>query len=210
MLDQLNGELYTIAYIHGDAVPKKGKHYKKLTFNLEKLQDRKLIFLFRDPRDTVISAYYDAKFRDGIWGGTLSSFIRHNRFGIKKILAFHQLCYENMPSLKSYLVLKYEALHANTFEELRKSLDFAECPASDEEIIETIDFASFQNMKKMESDGDFIGKYSYTLSPGNPSKPESFKVRKGKIGGYLNELSKKDIAYCDHIMKTYPNPFYKH
>ena len=40
------------------------------------------------------------------------------------------------------------------------------------------------------------------LRPADPHNPESFKVRRGKVGGYVDYLSSEDIAYVD----AYGNP----
>lgn len=208
MLDELNDTELSIAYVHGDAVPKKQRHYKKLTFDLDKFRDRRIIFLFRDPRDTVVSAYYDAVHRDRIFDDSISKFIRHDKFGIKKVIAFHQLCFEHLPLLNNCITVNYEALQADTKNELGRVVNYLGFHASDEILEKVVSFASFDNMKKMETAGEFTGKYAYSLSPMSKDNPDSGKVRKGKIGGYLDELSTEDVDYCNQIMKTEKNPFY--
>lgn len=208
MLDQLNDTGLSMAYVHGDAVPGKLRHYKTMTFDLEKFRDRKVIFLFRDPRDTVVSAYYDAVNRDRIFDGSISKFIRHHKFGIKKVIAFHQLCFEHFPLLSDYIAVKYEDLQADTKKELIKVLNHLGAHPSDDELQKTISFASFSNMKKMELGEEFTGKYAYSLSLVDKDNPNSGKVRKGKVGGYLDELSVEDVYYCNEIMETEKNPFY--
>ena len=36
-----------------------------------------------------------------------------------------------------------------------------------------------------------------------------FKVRKGKIGGYVDYLSQEDIAYCNKLLSDPGSPFYR-
>src|SRR5207249_9665213 len=50
-------------------------------------------------------------------------------------------------------------------------------------------FSEFENMKKMEAAGAFDSKI---LRPGDVRDPESFKVRRGKIGGYREYLSRSE------------------
>ncbi|TIP61683.1 MAG: hypothetical protein E5X55_36270 [Mesorhizobium sp.] len=38
------------------------------------------------------------------------------------------------------------------------------------------------------------------MQPRDPDDPESFKVRKGKVGGYLDYLSTDDVAFCDDVL----------
>src|SRR6266568_1678270 len=55
------------------------------------------------------------------------------------------------------------------------------------------DFTQFENMKKMEAAGAFDSKI---LRPGDVRDPESFKVRRGKVGGYREYLSVEDQDYA--------------
>lgn len=208
ILDTLNEKEVPIAYVHGDAVPKKGRHFKDMTFN-SKLKDRKVIFLLRDPRDTVVSAYYDALHRDKIFDKGVTQFIRHPRFGIEKVLRFHQICYENQPLVDQSILITYEALKADTIGEMLKILRLLDWQVSDQKLREAIAVSSFQNMRKMEETGDIKQTYAYALSPGNPQNPNSFKVRKGHVEGYKEELSGQDIKFCNNMMKVKPNPFYQ-
>jgi hypothetical protein len=208
MLDGLNDTGLTIAYVHGDAVPIKLKHYKAMTFDLDKFRDRKIIFLLRDPRDTVVSAYYDAVYRDRIYNGTISEFIRHNKFGIKKVLAFHLLCKESLSELSDHMILKYEELQSDTIPELERTLTFLGAKPSKQKLKEVVTLGKFNNMKKMEVAGEFTGKYAYSLSRVVKNNPNSGKVRKGKVGGYLEELSAEDVYYCNDVMRTEKNHFY--
>jgi len=47
------------------------------------------------------------------------------------------------------------------------------------------------------------------LTPANPSDPESFKVRKGKVGGYAEYLSKDDISWLSERLADL-HPFLAH
>jgi len=57
-------------------------------------------------------------------------------------------------------------------------------------------------MKKMEAAGAFDSKI---LQPGDVRDPESFKVRRGKVGGYREYLLSDDQAYAaDALTKLDP------
>src|SRR5207247_714191 len=60
-----------------------------------------------------------------------------------------------------------------------------------------LDFSEFENMKKMEASGAFDSKI---LQPGDVRDPESFKVRRGKVGGYREYLSAEDRQYAAEAM----------
>ncbi len=67
---------------------------------------------------------------------------------------------------------------------------------------DALEFSRFENMQKLEAAGAFDSKI---LHPGDVRDPESFKVRRGKIGGYREYLSAEDQKYAaDELMKLDP------
>ena len=58
---------------------------------------------------------------------------------------------------------------------------------------EALDFSRFENMQRLEAAGAFDSKI---LRPGDVRDPESFKVRRGKVGGYRDYLSAEDQEYA--------------
>jgi hypothetical protein len=67
---------------------------------------------------------------------------------------------------------------------------------------EALEFSRFENMQKLEAAGAFD---SNILHPGDVRDPESFKVRRGKVGGYREYLSFGDQKYAaDELMKLDP------
>jgi hypothetical protein len=53
-------------------------------------------------------------------------------------------------------------------------------------------------MKKMETAGAFASKILQTTDPGDP---ESFKVRRGKVGGFTDYLKGDDLRYAGEAMR---------
>jgi hypothetical protein len=58
---------------------------------------------------------------------------------------------------------------------------------------EALEFSRFENMQKLEAAGVFDSKI---LHPGDAHDPESFKVRRGKVGGFREYLSVEDLEYA--------------
>jgi Sulfotransferase domain len=46
----------------------------------------KVLYLIRDPRDVVVSCFFQATRRKKLFRGTLSEFIRSDNYGIRKIV----------------------------------------------------------------------------------------------------------------------------
>jgi hypothetical protein len=69
---------------------------------------------------------------------------------------------------------------------------------------EALDFSRFENMQKLEAAGAFDSKI---LQPGDVRDPESFKVRRGKVGGYREYLSAEDQKYAAEALSKLDSCF---
>ena len=54
-----------------------------------------------------------------------------------------------------------------------------------------------------EKAGAFAKKYSKALTPGDSSNVESFKVRRGKVGGFAGYFTGDDLSFADQLMARY-------
>jgi len=163
------------------------------------IKRKPVVFLARDPRDTVVSFYYQARKRRGAYNGSISEFIRDERLGIDSVVDFMNVwagyIKENPDRV---LLISYEQLHMDTVNTVRRVLDFVNLGSvSDETIRSAVTFASFENLRKLETQGYFQDEI---LRPADPSDPNSYKVRKGKIGSYLEELDGGDIEYVEQAI----------
>jgi hypothetical protein len=168
-----------------------------------------IIFVMRDPRDTLVSSYFQAvKRSESITGtvGEIGEFVRSSERGILKWIAFHNLWHENMSKLRSFHLVRYESMHAEPVATLRGVLEAMGLPGvSDEEVTSAIEFGRFENLKRLESSGRLRDS---ALKPKDASDPDSFKVRKGQVGGYRESLGAEDIAYIEDTLRSYPCPLY--
>jgi hypothetical protein len=100
---------------------------------------------------------------------------------------------------KHFTIIHYETLRektAETFAEVLAALGDAKPePAAFETAL---CFSDFGNMQKLEAAGAFDSKI---LQPGDVRNPESFKVRRGKVGGFAKDLSPEDQAFAAAAMK---------
>ena len=69
-----------------------------------------------------------------------------------------------------------------------------------------VEFAEFNNMKKMEARGEFN---TSILKPTDPNNSDSFKVRKGVVGGYVNYFSDDEIMKLGEWVRKL-DPFFKY
>ena len=65
---------------------------------------------------------------------------------------------------------------------------------SPDAIAVAVDYCRFENLRAAELEDRFR---HHALRRGRTDDPESFKVRKGKVGNFAEYLSAEDIAYID-------------
>lgn len=186
-------EIPRINIVHDD-----NPHWKtpvQLLKSKEEYRGKKVILLVRDVRDVVVSMYFQVAKRDIGYRGEISSFLREPTGSLDTILAFYKIWYENLEVPEDVLLVRYEDIHEDAERELRRVLDFiGVSDVSDEAVREAVLFSSFDNMRQMEVNDDLD---SGMLRPGNGNDEESFKTRKGKVGGYVEYFNEEDLRYLD-------------
>jgi hypothetical protein len=70
-----------------------------------------------------------------------------------------------------------------------------------------VDYASFENMRKIEKNNDPTAG-SRRLMPKDLNNPESFKVRRGKVGGYRDYFSDEELAVINEYITSNLAPSY--
>ena len=70
-----------------------------------------------------------------------------------------------------------------------------------------MEYASLENMKKMEREGSF-GDKSRRFSSGRQESSDAYKVRRGKIGGYRDYFTDEQLLDIDALVETTLAPEY--
>ncbi len=169
---------------------------------------KKIIFLVRDPRDALVSSFFQESKRAVRYEGTISDFIRDDHLGIRKIVMFLNIWHASQHVPDEFFVLRYEDMHADPAGNLRKALDVIGALGVSEEIIsQAVEFASFDNMRRLEEE-DYFGKKRLGPAKSGSRDEEAFKVRKGKVGGFLEYLCDEDCAYINDVIRELGCPFF--
>jgi hypothetical protein len=159
----------------------------------------KIILLARDPRDCFVSLYLQITRRDPnapveLRQKSVSDMLRDKRFGLRAIINTMNDWIDEFSRRDNFILIRYEALRASPAEYFRDLLALLGESTPDIAIFqEALEFARFENMQKLEAAGAFDSKI---LRPGDVRDPESFKVRRGKVGGYREYLSLEDQKYA--------------
>lgn len=194
-----------IDFSHDETSNSEGRHMDELTRKKNSYAGKHVLLLVRDPRDVVVSCFFQATRRKSRYEGDIHEFIRSETHGINKIIRYFQIWEANQSLPASFTLLKYEDMHNDSQTSLRSALNFMGAEDVPDELIqEAIEFSSFEKMKEMERSNSLKNK---KLRPGDKNDPESFKVRKGKIGGYEEYLDDDDIAYCCEALREMNCPF---
>jgi hypothetical protein len=159
-----------------------------------------VLLLVRDPRDAVVSGYFQVTRRLNMDVGSLSNFIRNPRYGIHKNCHFNILWFSAAHAIKRFGILTYEQMHNSPSVAVRAVAKFLGTNIDGETAETVTSNRSFERMQAAEATGGFTTCYGNILRPGNPEDRESFKVRRGVIGGYRDYLSESDRSCCEAIL----------
>jgi hypothetical protein len=182
-------------------------------------RDKRVILLVRSPQDTVVSQFFQWKHRmrrhkmrlnEYPEPGTeigMFEFVMRPQSGLPKILEFMNAWAEELPGIKESLIVRYEDLRADPQGVLRRIVRFLGCPEDDQALREAVAYASVENMRKLEQKRTFWLAGS-RMQPKDRSNPDSFKVRRAKVGGYRDYFDAARAAEIDALVENCLSPVY--
>jgi len=165
---------------------------------------RPIILLARDPRDAFVSLYIQLPRRtketpDELKQISASELLRDPAFGIESMVEIMNSWLAEWSDRGDFLLLRYEGLRSDPEPDFRRLLHvLGERPLQERAFSHALEFSDFGQMQKLESAGAFASKI---LRAGDTKDPESFKVRRGKIGGFEDYLSPDDQVYAAAALK---------
>jgi hypothetical protein len=166
----------------------------------------RVILLVRDLRDAVVSNYFQVTRREHRFEGDISTYLHWPRGSFEGMLRYYNVWADQRRVPRDFLLVRYEDLHADTAREMRRVAAFLGLASvTDETIRGSVEHGSFGSMKKREATRPADGT---PLAAGREGDPESFKTRRGKIGGYVDYLSADDVAWLNGRIDAELDPFY--
>ncbi len=193
-------KLPKVKFTHDGASMKSGLKYDRLMYGHRNYKNSKVVFVGRDVRDTLVSAYFQATKRINVYDGDIGEFAKSELYGVDKILSFYKLWHEAYQESRSFMYTSYELMHENAHRELKRVLNFMNIGVDEELVDKAVASCSFSNMKTMEKEGEGT---SSAFQPADKSDSESYKTRKGKVGGYVDHLSEEDVGYIQKRAQAY-------
>jgi hypothetical protein len=171
---------------------------------------KKVVLLVRQPGDVAVSQFHQWKFRMRPHKKGLNKYPEHGKevdvfsfaidedAGLPKVIDFMNSWAREIPRLRQLLIVRYEDLRRDTAGQLRLVLEFLGQQPSDSELTDCVAFASVENMRKLEEKSTFWLAGS-RMRPGDRSNPDSFKVRRAKVGGYRDYFDDGQAARLEAL-----------
>jgi len=174
-------------------------------------QGKRIVLLVRDPRDVAVSQFFQWQFRMRPnkkfindyppHGATIDAwgFVLDREAGVPRIVDYFNGWAQAIPELRDVLVVRYEDMRKDPAGVLEEILAFTGTDITAEQVREAVEFAAYDNMKKMEQEKFFKGSGA-RVKPGDKDNPQSFKVRKAKVGGYRDYFTDEQCAQLDRMV----------
>ncbi len=179
----------------------------------------RVVLLVRNPLDTAVSQFFQWKFRMRPGKKALNEYPEHGSdvdiytfvmsptAGLPKIIDYMNLWASETNKIRSLLVVRYEDLRADTAAVLNRVVEFLGTPGSADQIAECVRFASVENMRNMETKRTFWLSGSRMVAK-DRTNPNSFKVRKAKVGGYRDYFDDAQIAAMQALVRQRLDPMF--
>lgn len=167
-------------------------------------RNKPIILLARDPRDAFVSLFIQLTRRtketpNELKTKSAAELLHDPDFGIESIVEVMNSWLAEWSARTNFLLLRYEDLREQPAPHFALVLNsLGEKFLDEKAFTRALEFSAFGNMQKLESAGGFASKI---LRAGDARDAESFKVRRGKIGGFADYLSPNEQRFSAEAMK---------
>ncbi len=174
--------------------------------------DRKTILLVRKPQDVAVSTFFQWKYRMRPYKKALNGFpphganvsvydfVMHENQGLPRIIGVLNEWAAELDNFNELLVIRYEDLRSHPEQELTRLMEFLGEDVDPSIISDAVEFASVENMRKMETPNSFWRSRG-PMSTTDTGNPDAFKVRKAKVGGYRDYFDDTQVAAIDAMVE---------
>lgn len=171
--------------------------------------DRSVLFILRDPRDVLVSYHKDLCERHGVFKGSLMEMAQTPGIGIDGICTFNTTWIDAADQFRDFLLVRYEDVQMDAELELKRMSTFLGGFWNfNSRIRSVVAQSTFDQMKRAERSGDYADQYPKFWFEG--ARAGNYpKVRRGKIGGFVDEMPADVIEYCNERLAqlAYPSAY---
>jgi hypothetical protein len=176
---------------------------------------KKVIFLARHPADIAVSFYFHQQNRikplvkdvkrlsTSVAGQSIFEYMQDPKYGLDHVVGYLNMWLNALAGHENHLLLRYEDLRAAPAAQLRRVAAFLGTEFTGRQFEDAVEFAMFEKLKQKEQENFFNNR---RLQPRDPANPDSFKVRKGKVGGYLDYFTPEQVTWIEERVSTTLDP----
>jgi hypothetical protein len=178
------------------------------------LRHKPVLFLARNPIDIAVSWYHQFTKRQSRAKQelinhfidhpidrhtiTMWDFVRHSDIGLPSLIEYQNTWVRNVRDLEHGMLARYEQLRSEPVPTLHKITQLMGENFSEDEIRAAVEWGSFDNLQKLETSGTFS---QGGMKLVNPNDPSTFKVRRGKVGGYRDDFEPEQVAELEALVR---------
>ena len=178
------------------------------------LRHKPVLFLARNPIDIAVSWYHQFTKRQSRAKQELINhfiehpvdrrtvqmweFVRHSDIGLPSLIEYQNTWARNVQELEHGMLAKYEQLRTEPVPTLHKITRLMGEDFSEEEVRVAVEWGSFDNLQKLETSGTFS---QGGMKLVNANDPSTFKVRRGKVGGYKDDFDAHQVEELEALVR---------
>lgn len=185
---------------------------------VEALRQRPTLLLVRQPIDVAVSWFHQWKHRESPMKNWLHGYppqdteididrwIRSPDWGLDRVIDYYNRIGALVDDVPGSMTVRYETLRAEPVSGLADILRYLGLEVPESVIEASVEHSRFERMQERERSGDLPSKGGSRLAAGDTSNADTFKARRGKIGGYRDELSADTADWAEERVATRFDP----
>ena len=206
---RLNKDIPKIFFTHDN-------YLRNYTGNIDSKKDfykKKTVLLVRNPRDVAVSQFFQWKYRMRPEKKAMNKypaheadisvydFIMDENQGLSHIIQFLNNWATELDKIDNLLVVRYEDLRSHPEREMGRIVEFLGMDANEDFLKDTAEFASVENLRKKEQE-NYFWRSGSRVQAKDVNDPNTFKVRKAKVGGYRDYFDDAQVAQLDAMVDS--------
>ncbi|MBB84131.1 MAG: sulfotransferase [Deltaproteobacteria bacterium] len=181
---------------------------------------KKVVLLVRNPKDIAVSQYFQWQHRMRPAKKKLNKypphgtevpawdFVMDENVGLPGIIDYLNLWARESDQIQDLLIVRYEDMRSDTAAVLERVMEFINgTDANDEAVASAVEYSSVENMRKLEEKNVFW-LAGGRMKPGKKGDPNTYKVRRAKVGGYKDYFTDDEVEKIDDLVADTLSPAY--
>ena len=173
---------------------------------------KKVVLMVRNPKDIAVSQYFQWQHRMRPVKKKLNQYPPHGadvsaydfvmdpNCGLPDIIAYLNLWAREAERVERLLVVRYEDMRSDPNKTLRRVMEFIDDDSADGPAVDgSVEYSSVENMRKLEEKNVFW-LAGGRMKPGKKGDPNTYKVRRAKVGGYKDYFNDAERAEIDELV----------